>query len=164
MRITFRPNRFGRSLGRKIGDLYDDYVKEVFVSACAINKRQVDIVLHTQDRCSFGEPFFSVQRRETLGPCDPFSRRNASASENRKNEKIPHCAKAHSRVDPQEIPRIFAPSFIHFWAVSADPLANFDALGIMSANVQTTASRRQDEQTPRPPVWSTKVGFKIGFN
>jgi hypothetical protein len=49
MRITFRPNRFGRSFGRKIGDLYDDYVKEVFVSACAINKRQVDIVLHTQE-------------------------------------------------------------------------------------------------------------------
>jgi hypothetical protein len=49
VRITFRPNRFGRSFGRKIGDLYDDYVKEVFVSACAINKKEVDIVLHTQE-------------------------------------------------------------------------------------------------------------------
>ena len=49
MRITFRPNLFGRSFGRKIGDLYDDYVKEVFVSACAINKKEVDIVLDTQE-------------------------------------------------------------------------------------------------------------------
>jgi hypothetical protein len=49
MRITFRPNLFGRSFGRKLGVLYDDYVKDVFVSACAINKREDDIVLHTQE-------------------------------------------------------------------------------------------------------------------
>jgi hypothetical protein len=49
MRITFRPSLFGRSFGRKLGGLYDDYVEEVFVSACAINKEEVDIVLHTQE-------------------------------------------------------------------------------------------------------------------
>src|ERR1700730_8252256 len=49
MRITIRPNLFGRSFGRKLGVLYDDYVKDVFVSACAINKREDDIVLHTQE-------------------------------------------------------------------------------------------------------------------
>src|ERR1017187_9796789 len=49
MRITFRPNLFGRSFGRKLGVLYDDYVKDVFVSACGINKREDDIVLHTQE-------------------------------------------------------------------------------------------------------------------
>ena len=45
----FRPNLFGRSFGRKLGVLYDDYVKDVFVSACGINKREDDIVLHTQE-------------------------------------------------------------------------------------------------------------------
>ena len=49
MRITFRPNLFGRSFGRKLGVLYDDYVKDVFVSACGINKKEDDIVLHTQE-------------------------------------------------------------------------------------------------------------------
>ena len=49
MSITFRPNLFGRSFGRKLGVLYDDYVKDVFVSACGINKREDDIVLHTQE-------------------------------------------------------------------------------------------------------------------
>jgi hypothetical protein len=49
MRITFRPNLFGRSFGRKLGVLYDDYVKDVSVSACGINKREDDIVLHTQE-------------------------------------------------------------------------------------------------------------------
>src|ERR1035441_10582113 len=49
MRITFRPNLFGSSFGRKLGVLYDDYVKVAFVSACAINKREDDIVLHTQE-------------------------------------------------------------------------------------------------------------------
>src|ERR1035437_2763732 len=49
MRITFRPNRLGRIFGRKLGVLYDDYVKDVFVSACGINKREDDIVLHTQE-------------------------------------------------------------------------------------------------------------------
>src|SRR5437588_621192 len=49
MRITFRPNLFGRSFGRKLGVLCDDYVKDVFVSACVINKREDDIVLHTQE-------------------------------------------------------------------------------------------------------------------
>jgi hypothetical protein len=49
MRITFPPNPFGRSFGRKLGVLYDDYVKDVFVSGCAINIKQGDIVLHTQE-------------------------------------------------------------------------------------------------------------------
>jgi hypothetical protein len=45
----FRPNRFGRSFGRKLGVLYDDYVKDVFVSAFAINKKEGEVVLHTQE-------------------------------------------------------------------------------------------------------------------
>ena len=44
-----RPNRFGRSFGRKLGVLYDDYVKDVPGSACAINKMEEDVVLHTQE-------------------------------------------------------------------------------------------------------------------
>ena len=49
MCIYFRPNFFGRSFGRKFGVLYDDYVKDVFVSACAINKMEEEVVLHTQE-------------------------------------------------------------------------------------------------------------------
>ncbi len=49
MCILFRPNFFGRSLGRKIGVLYDDYVNNVSGSACAINKREEEVVLHTQE-------------------------------------------------------------------------------------------------------------------
>ena|ERR1035441_10848885 len=49
MCIRFRPNRFGRSFGRKLGVLYDDYAKDVSGSACAINKMKKDIVLHTQE-------------------------------------------------------------------------------------------------------------------
>ena len=47
--VSCRPNRFGRSFGRKFGVLYDDYVNGVFVSACVINKMEDDIVLHTQE-------------------------------------------------------------------------------------------------------------------
>jgi hypothetical protein len=47
--IRFRPNRFGRSFGRKFGVLYDDYVKNRFVSGCAINKMDEEVVLHTQE-------------------------------------------------------------------------------------------------------------------
>ena len=47
--IRFRPNRFGRSFGRKFGVLYDDYVKNRFVSGCAINKKEEEEVLHTQE-------------------------------------------------------------------------------------------------------------------
>ena len=39
----------GRSLGRKSGVLYDDYVKNRFVSGCAINKKDQEVVLHTQE-------------------------------------------------------------------------------------------------------------------
>ena len=49
MCIYFRPNFFGRSFGRKFGVLYDDYVKDMFVSACAINKIEEEVVLHTQE-------------------------------------------------------------------------------------------------------------------
>ena len=49
MRITFRPNLFGRSFGRKLGVLYDDYVKNRFVRGCAINKKNEEVVLHTQE-------------------------------------------------------------------------------------------------------------------
>jgi hypothetical protein len=49
MCIRFRPNRFGRSFGRKLGGLYDDYVKGRFVSGCAINKMDEEVVLHTQE-------------------------------------------------------------------------------------------------------------------
>ena len=49
MCIRFRPNRFGRSFGRKLGALYDDYVKDRFVSGCAINKKEEEVVLHTQE-------------------------------------------------------------------------------------------------------------------
>src|ERR1017187_1095063 len=44
-----RPNRFGRSFGRKLGVLYDDYVENRFVSGCAINKEEEEVVLHTQE-------------------------------------------------------------------------------------------------------------------
>jgi hypothetical protein len=47
--IRFRPNRFGRSFGRKFGVLYDDYVKNRFVSGCAINKMGEEVVLYTQE-------------------------------------------------------------------------------------------------------------------
>ena len=47
--IRFRPNRFGRSFGRKFGVLYDDYVNYRFVSGCAINKKDEEVVLHTQE-------------------------------------------------------------------------------------------------------------------
>src|SRR5271169_4393191 len=47
--IRFRPNVFGRSFGRKIGVLYDDYVKNRFVSGYAINKNEEEVVLHTQE-------------------------------------------------------------------------------------------------------------------
>jgi hypothetical protein len=47
--IRFRPNRFGRSFGRKFGVLYDDYVKNRFVNGCAINKKDQEVVLHTQE-------------------------------------------------------------------------------------------------------------------
>jgi hypothetical protein len=40
MGSSFRPNLFGRSFGRKFGVLYDDYVKNTFVSGCAIKKRK----------------------------------------------------------------------------------------------------------------------------
>jgi hypothetical protein len=30
----FRPNRFGRSFGRKIGDLYDEYVNSISSNRC----------------------------------------------------------------------------------------------------------------------------------
>jgi hypothetical protein len=46
---SFRPNLFGRSFGRKLGVLYDAYVKYEFVSACAINKKEEEVVLHTQE-------------------------------------------------------------------------------------------------------------------
>jgi hypothetical protein len=49
MCIRFRPNRFGRSFGRKLGVLYDDYVNNRFVSGCAINKKEEEVVLHTQE-------------------------------------------------------------------------------------------------------------------
>jgi hypothetical protein len=49
MCIRFRPNLFGRSFGRKLGGLYDDYVKNRFVSGCAINKMEGEVVLHTQE-------------------------------------------------------------------------------------------------------------------
>jgi hypothetical protein len=49
MCIRFRPNRFGRSFGRKLGVLYDDYVNNRFVSDCAINKKDQEVVLHTQE-------------------------------------------------------------------------------------------------------------------
>src|ERR1035438_925054 len=49
MCIRFRPNRLGRSFGRKLGGLYDDYVKGRFVSGCAINKKDEEVVLHTQE-------------------------------------------------------------------------------------------------------------------
>ena len=49
MCIRFRPNVFGRSFGRKFGVLYDDYVKNRFVSGCAINKMDEEVVLHTQE-------------------------------------------------------------------------------------------------------------------
>ena len=45
----FRPNRFGRSFGRKFGVLYDDYAKNRFVSGCAIYKKEQEVVLHTQE-------------------------------------------------------------------------------------------------------------------
>ena len=47
--IRFRPNRFGRSFGRKLGVLYDDYVKNRVVSGCAVNKKDEEVVLHTQE-------------------------------------------------------------------------------------------------------------------
>jgi hypothetical protein len=49
MCIRLRPNLFGPSLGRKFGVLYDDYVKGRFVSARAINKKEEEVVLHTQE-------------------------------------------------------------------------------------------------------------------
>jgi hypothetical protein len=49
MCIRFRPNVFGRSFGRKFGVLYDDYAKGRFVSGCAINKEDEEVVLHTQE-------------------------------------------------------------------------------------------------------------------
>ena len=49
MCIRFRPNRFGRSFGRKLGVLYDDYVNNRFVSGCAINKKGEEVMLHTQE-------------------------------------------------------------------------------------------------------------------
>jgi hypothetical protein len=49
MCIRFRPKRSGRSFGRKLGVLYDDYVKNSIVSGCAINKKEEEIVLHTQE-------------------------------------------------------------------------------------------------------------------
>jgi hypothetical protein len=49
MCIRFRPNLFGRSFGRKFGVLYDDYVKNRVVSGCAINKKDEEVVLHTQE-------------------------------------------------------------------------------------------------------------------
>jgi hypothetical protein len=45
MCIRFRPNRFGRSFGRKLGALYDDYVKDVSVSVCGINKKEDGMML-----------------------------------------------------------------------------------------------------------------------
>ena len=47
--IRFRPNRYGRSFGRKLGFLYDDYVENTFVSGSAINKKEEEVVLHTQE-------------------------------------------------------------------------------------------------------------------
>ena len=44
--IRFRPNRFGRSFGRKFGSLSDDYVKKRFVSGCAINKKEEGSASH----------------------------------------------------------------------------------------------------------------------
>jgi hypothetical protein len=45
----FRPNKFGRSFGRKFGGLYDDYVKNVSVSACAINKTEEHSLPYKQE-------------------------------------------------------------------------------------------------------------------
>ena len=45
----FRPKSVGRSVGRKFGVLYDDYVKYVFVTALGFNKADKSIVLHTQE-------------------------------------------------------------------------------------------------------------------
>ena len=63
MCIRLRPNLFGPSLGRKFGVLYDDYVKGRFVSARAINKKEEEVVLHTQEpgvRVPTRPPFFSI--------------------------------------------------------------------------------------------------------
>jgi hypothetical protein len=43
---------FGR-FGRKLGGLYDDNVKDVSGSACAINKMEEEVVLHTQEVARF---------------------------------------------------------------------------------------------------------------
>jgi len=166
MRITFRPNRFGRSFGRKIGDLYDDYVKEVFVSACAINKRQVDIVLHTQDRCSFGEPFFrGADRRETLGPWDPFSRRNASASGEPEERKDPSLRQSALSRGPAGNFENLCPLVYSFLGSQCGPQCELRRLGDHVG--QRTKPRQAADRKNKPhapPVWSTKVGFKIGFN
>ena len=66
-----RPNRFGRSFGRKLGVLYDDYVKDVFVSACAINKKEREVVLHTQEVTGSSPvaPTIRIKRIHRRGYC-----------------------------------------------------------------------------------------------
>jgi hypothetical protein len=44
-----RPNLFGRRFGWKLGVVYDDYVKDLSGSACAIDKMEEEVVLHTQE-------------------------------------------------------------------------------------------------------------------
>jgi len=47
--ISFPPKPGWAEFGRKLGGLYDDNVKDVSGSACAINKMEEEVVLHTQE-------------------------------------------------------------------------------------------------------------------
>ena len=71
--IRFRPNRFGRSFGRKLGVLYDDYVKNRFVSGCAINKIDEEVVLHTQE-VTGSSPVAPTIHSKSLMRNDPIER------------------------------------------------------------------------------------------
>ena len=64
---SFRPNLFGRSFGRKLGVLYDDDVKDVFVSAFAINKKGGEVVLHTQEVTGSSPVAPTIQNKALIG-------------------------------------------------------------------------------------------------
>jgi hypothetical protein len=63
----FPPKPVWAEFGRKLGILYDDYTKEVSGSACAINKMENDIVLHTQE-VTGSSPVAPTIESRTYGP------------------------------------------------------------------------------------------------